>query len=154
MNAIATDVRAPRDDEPALFLVDDDGHSARFLVRALGTVGADGIRVVVLGPEDAARRLAAPSPADGDRPGMVLVDLKAHSRATLDFVARTAPDAARRGIPVAAMAPTLEAPVRNTLIEAGAAAVFERNAELALYLREIADLADFWRRHAATTVGA
>ena len=57
--------------------------------------------------------------------------------------------ALKQGAPkllVVAMAPSLDREVRNGLLDAGAAAVFERHAELNAYRREAANIVGFWVR--------
>jgi hypothetical protein len=45
------------------------------------------------------------------------------------------------------MAPSLDRNVRNGLLDAGAAAVFERHGELNAYRREAANIVGFWVRN-------
>ena len=75
---------------------------------------------------------------------MAIIDLKASSTASRDFIIqmrRKAP-----GLLVIAMAPTLDRETRNALLDAGAAAVFERHGELNAYRREVASIVGFWVR--------
>ncbi|MFT3980650.1 MAG: hypothetical protein QM687_09300 [Ferruginibacter sp.] len=45
------------------------------------------------------------------------------------------------------MAPTLDRDIRNELLDAGAAAVFERHSDITLYRREAASIIGFWVRN-------
>jgi CheY-like chemotaxis protein len=127
---------------PAIALVDDDYHSARLLTRALEACGAPSVGRLP-DVDRAVDELAQMAVPDGGR-FMAVVDLKAHSEATRDFIARLkalAPD-----VVVVAMAPSLDRDTRGALLGAGAAAVFERHADLVLYRREAASIVDFWAR--------
>lgn len=131
--------------QPAIVLVDDDHHSARLMTRMLAA--HDGPPVSrIADPDEAAANLTAAAGAASDTvQPMVLVDLKSSSAATGDFVARL-----KREVPsllVVAMAPSLDRDTRNTLLDAGAAAVFERHADLELYRREAASIVSFWVRN-------
>lgn len=128
-------------DGPAIMLVDDDYHSARLMTRMLEAHGAPQVDRLA-DPERALDAIAAAS--SGDTPIMAVVDLKSTSGATRDFVARLKPRAPH--ITIVAMAPSLDRETRNKLLEAGAAAVFERHADIALYRREAASIVDFWAR--------
>ena len=130
--------------QPAIVLVDDDFYSARLLTRMLEAHGGP-FMARMSDPESALESLlgmAAATPA-GD-PYMVVVDLKFSSTATRDFVARL--KEALPGLLVVAMAPSLDRTLRNELLDAGAAAVFERHAELNLYRTEAANIVSFWAR--------
>ena len=130
--------------QPAIALVDDDVHSVRLMTRMLAAHGGPHVEPMT-DPGKAADALAAIStaaPAAGQC--MVVVDLKSSSSATRDFVTqlkRQSPD-----LLVVAMAPSLDRDTRNGLLEAGAAAVFERHAELNAYRREAANIVGFWVR--------
>ena len=132
------------DKQPAIALVDDDFHSARLMTRMLAAHGGPHVERLS-DPETAAEALTAIAaiPPQGGQ-CMVVVDLKSSSNATRDFVQRLkdeAPD-----LLVVAMAPTLDREVRNSLLDAGAAAVFERHGELNAYRREAANIVGFWVR--------
>jgi len=131
---------------PHLALVDDDAHSARLLARTLAAQGAP--RVEWLGDAGEARRrlaerLAAPH---GERPGLLIVDLKANSAATRDFIADIAERAAAARLPIVAIVPDTGAAERQPLLAAGASAVFRREAEREAYRREAASIVNFWAR--------
>ncbi len=132
------------DRQPAIALVDDDFHSARLMMRMLAAHGAP--HVERLNHVDSALETLAGYDALPPAAGkcMVVVDLKASSTASRDFIAelrRRAP-----GLLVVAMAPTLDRETRNALLDAGAAAVFERHGELNAYRREAASIVGFWVR--------
>lgn len=137
-------MNATHDARPVLALVDDDTHSARLLLRSLGShVDArtrwlgNGRRAVRLLNDDAARAW----------PELVIVDLKGHSGATRDFIAHIVQAANENGTLVVAMAPSLEREEREALLQAGAAAVFERHSDITAYRREAASIVSFWARH-------
>lgn len=135
------------DDRQLLVLVDDDAHSARLLVRTLAEQGSP--RTEWLGGGlDSARLLA--EMLDENRtqwPSLVIVDLKTNSQATGDFIAGFRPLAEDKGVLVVAMAPTLDREHRDALLAAGAAAVFQRHAEIGAYRAEAANIIEFWGRH-------
>jgi DNA-binding NtrC family response regulator len=131
--------------QPAIALVDDDYHSARLLTRMLEAHGGPQVR----GFSDtaAARDFlveVSMRPAN-DAQCMAIVDIKSTSTATRDFIARLKLDAP--GLLVIAMAPSLDRETRNGLLNAGAAAVFERHADIELYRREAANIVAFWVRN-------
>jgi len=124
---------------PAIVLVDDDAHCARLLTRLLEAHGSPAVTHLP-DPEQALATL------DGLEPQpMAIVDIKSSSTATADFIARL-----KQRLPqllVVAMASTLDRDVRERLHDAGAAAVFERHADIALYRREVANMVSFWVRN-------
>lgn len=129
---------------PAIVLVDDDYHSARLMTRMLAVHGEG--RVVRFADSQAAHTALA---AIADYPPMngqcmVLVDLKASSTASRDFIAMVKQYAPR--LLVVAMASSLDREVRSELIDAGATAVFQRQADLGLYRREAESIVSFWAR--------
>jgi len=130
--------------QPGIALVDDDFHSARLLTRMLAAHG--GPNVERLGdPETALETLVALATASPGGAGLlVLVDLKSSSTATHDFIVKLKHQAP--GLLVVAMSPTLDRAMRNSLLDAGAAAVFERHGELNAYRREAANIVGFWVR--------
>ena len=79
-----------------------------------------------------------------DKPLFVIADLKRSSVATRDFIAALKTAAPR--VTIVAMAASLQKPVRDGILEAGAAAVFERYADVNLYRREAASIIAFWVR--------
>ena len=131
--------------QPAIALVDDDYHSARLMTRMLEAHG--GPQVIRLpAPDVALEALAADSvtPMIAGR-SMAIVDLKASSTATRDFIAALKHRAPQ--LLVVAMAASLDRDVRNELLDAGASAVFERHSDITLYRREAASIVAFWGRN-------
>jgi len=131
--------------QPAIVLVDDDFHSARLMMRMLAAHAGPPVEWM----EDSAAALEALSafaalPVKDGQFTMVIVDLKSSSTASRDFIAALKQAAPR--LLVVAMAPSLDRDVRNSLLDAGAAAVFERHAELNSYRREAANIVGFWVR--------
>lgn len=137
MNYIAT---SP---QPFFALVDDDAHSARLLTRMLLAHGAPSVRWLD-GAEAAVSEFGDPL---SQLPGMVIVDLKASSSATREFIGRLKSLPRTENVVIAAMSPTLARDIRDGLIEAGAAAVFERHSEIEAYRREAASMVSYWVRN-------
>jgi len=79
-------------------------------------------------------------------PEVLVVDLKAHSEATLDFVSRHQAWLRQKGVAPVVMVPPTDRAGRNRYFEAGAAAVFFRQPELDAYRHEVAEIANFWAR--------
>lgn len=138
-------------DLPTFVLVDDHVHSARLLRRTLREV-ATPARLVWIGPARRAGKTVESllSGAPERRPDMIIVDLKAYSAATEEFIARIRAMADKANVPIVAIAPSLDAELRNALISAGASAVFERLAESEAYRAEMAHLTSFWVRETLT----
>lgn len=132
---------------PFIALIDDDGHSAHLLVRMLRAHGAPEIKH--FDTSSAGEAFLAETLADTNRewPGLVIVDLKAHSGANLEFVARNQALLRQKGVPLAVMTQTTDRAGRQTLQEAGASAVFFRQAELSAYRHEAAAMVSFWARN-------
>jgi CheY-like chemotaxis protein len=134
------------DNTPYLALVDDDAHSARLLSRMLLAHGSPRIEDFA-GVADAVARLT-PTLSPGSRawPSMIIVDLKAHSAANLDFVTALAPIVGKLDVPVIVMVQSAERPLAAALHDAGASAVFIRHADREAYRREAANIVSFWAR--------
>jgi CheY-like chemotaxis protein len=133
--------------QPFMALVDDDPHSARLMIRMLLAHGAPSVSWL---PEVDAATAEFTSLMDMPRarlPGLVIVDLKASSAATADFVAMLRSHPAGRCLRIVAMAASLERDVRDALLASGADAVFERRADLDAYRQEAASIVGFWVRH-------
>ena len=131
--------------QPAIMLVDDDFHSARLLTRMLVAHGAPQVERLS-DPQTAIASLTAlESPAPGASQRMVIVDLKGSSAATHDFIVKLKHEAP--SLVIVAMSPSLDRDARNSLLDAGAAAVFERHSELGAYRREAANIVGFWVRN-------
>jgi CheY-like chemotaxis protein len=133
--------------QPYLMLVDDDAHSARLLTRMLLAHGAPSIQWV----EDSANGLSQIKGLLAEPgkhlPGLVIVDLKASSTAASEFIAEIAGLERFRSLVIAAMAPNLDRTTRDSLLDAGADAVFERHADLQAYRAEAAAIVSFWVRN-------
>ena len=133
--------------QPYLMLVDDDAHSARLLTRMLLAHGAPSIQWV----EDSANGLSQIKGLLAEPgkhlPGLVIVDLKATSTAASEFIAEIAGLERSRSLVIAAMAPNLDRTTRDSLLDAGADAVFERHADLQAYRAEAAAIVSFWVRN-------
>lgn len=135
------------DDIPFIALIDDDGHSAHLLIRTLRAQGAP--EVIHFAAADAGESFLVDVLADVTRewPGIVVVDLKAHSGANLEFVARNQALLRQKGVPLAVMMQTTDRAGRQALQDAGASAVFFRQAALDAYRHEAAAIISFWARN-------
>ncbi len=130
--------------QPAIVLVDDDYHSARLMARMLSAHGGPDVERIA-DPAIALDTLSGAALASaGDDRLLVIADLKSSSTATRDFVAELR--AAAPEVLIVAMAPSLDKATRDQFLNAGAAAVFERHADLNLYRREAASIVAFWVR--------
>ncbi|WP_374624755.1 hypothetical protein [Devosia sp.] len=130
-----------------MVLVDDDSHSARLMIRVLLAHGAPSVSWMDTGPVGAERIGALLEDARAALPGLVIVDLKASSSATHEFIERLRGMRNGSALLIAAMAPSLEKDVRDRLLACGADAVFERHAEVDFYRREAAAIVSFWVRN-------
>lgn len=133
------------DNTPYFALVDDDAHSAHLLTRMLLAHGAPRI-VTFTDAADAASRLFPSLASAAACPTLVIVDLKAHSAANLEFVVVLATVAGKLDIPVAVMAQRPDRQHTADLHDAGVTAVFTRHAERDAYRREAANIVSFWAR--------
>jgi len=131
---------------PFVALVDDDQHSAHLLTRMLLAHGSPHIQWY--GDAGSGRLMLADVLANpaANWPGLVVVDLKAHSGANLEFLASIRSLARQKGVPVVVMVAPIDRQGREALHEAGAAAIFFRHAELDAYRREAAGIVSFWAR--------
>jgi CheY-like chemotaxis protein len=133
--------------QPYMALVDDDSHSARLMIRMLLAHGAPSVSWLdgeALATAELGKLL------DDDLaalPGLVIVDLKNSSTATRDFVVKLRAMHDGRSLLIAAIAPSLEKDVRDVLLNAGADAVFERQADINSFRREAAAIVSFWVRN-------
>ena len=133
--------------QPFMALDDDDSHSTRLMIRMLLAHGAPSVSWMQ-GEEQAQSDLAVTlATPRGNLPGLVIVDLKSSAEATRAFVGKLRAMPGGENLLVAAMAPTLERPLRDELEAAGADAVFERHADIESYRREAAAIVRFWVRH-------
>ncbi len=133
--------------QPYLMLVDDDAHSARLLTRMLLAHGAPSIQWIESSAEGLSQIKGLLAEHGKHLPGLVIVDLKSSSTAAIEFIAEIAGLERSRGLVIVAMAPTLDRSTRDSLLDAGADAVFERHADLASYRAEAAAIVSFWVRN-------
>jgi DNA-binding response OmpR family regulator len=128
-------------------LVDDDPYSAHLLVRTVAAESGPTVEHFGDANEGETGLIVLLSDVQADWPGVVIVDLKAHSRANLDFLARNQALLRTKGIPLAVMTQPTDRAGRQRLHDAGASAVFFRQAERDAYRREAAAIIGFWARH-------
>lgn len=133
--------------QPFLMLVDDDAHSARLLTRMLLAHGAPSIQWVESSVEGLSQIKGLLAEPGKHLPGLVIVDLKSSSTAASEFVAAVASLERSRKLVIAAMAPNSDRATRDSLLDAGADAVFERHADLQAYRAEAAAIVSFWVRN-------
>lgn len=131
---------------PFVALVDDDQHSALLLTRALLAQGSPDIQWYGDAAAGGAKLLAVLTDPQAAWPCLLIVDLKAHSGANLEFVAAIQSLARQRDVPVVVMTRQLTEQARDALQHSGAAAIFHRHAERDAYRREAADIVSFWAR--------
>ena len=134
------------DNSPFVALIDDDQHSAHLLTRMLIAHGSPDVQWYGHAVDGVERLQSVLGNVSANWPGLVIVDLKSHSGANLEFVASIQQLARQKGVPVVVMAATLDRPGRQALEDAGASAVFFRQAELSAYRREAAGIVSFWAR--------
>jgi CheY-like chemotaxis protein len=133
------------DNTPYFALVDDDPHSARLLIQMLLAHGSPRFETFKDG-DDAFARLVPALATSSVCPTLIIIDLKSHSAANLEFVAVLAPLVSKLDIPIVVMAQRPDREMSEALRYAGAAAVFTRHAELAAYRHEAANIVSFWAR--------
>ncbi|UJW87038.1 response regulator [Devosia sp. SL43] len=134
------------DNTPFLALIDDDQHSAHLLTRMLVAHGSPDIAWYGDASDGAARLHAVLADINANWPSLLIVDLKSHSGANLDFLSSIQHLARQKGVPVVVMAAATDRQGRQALLDAGASAVFFRQAELDAYRREAAGIVSFWAR--------
>lgn len=140
-------MRGHQDDTPFIAIIDDDEYSAELLTRALLAQGAPLVRHLGDGEAGWQALLAILGDVNAAWPGLLIVDIKAHSAANAEFVARHQAALRQRGIPMAVMTQPLSRAGCQDLLEAGASSVFFRQAERDAYRREAEGLVNFWARH-------
>ena len=133
--------------QPIMALVDDDSHSARLMIRMLLAHGAPSVNWLDSDAVATAELGALLNDRRATLPGLVIVDLKSSSAATAEFIAKLRAMRDGTALLVAAIAPTLDREVREVLLNAGADAVFERQADIDFYRREAAAIVSFWVRN-------
>lgn len=133
--------------QPFMALVDDDAHSARLMTRMLLAHGAPSVRWLEGASIGEAQLREWVAAGACEQPGLVIVDLKSSSTATVEFIFTIRELDGAEELLVAAIAPTLERQTREILLEAGADAVFERHGEIGAYRREAESIVSFWVRN-------
>ncbi|MGV8831056.1 MAG: hypothetical protein ACOH2N_03695 [Devosia sp.] len=125
-------------------LVDDDEHSTHLLTRTLVDQGAHGVQAY--GDADAAlgRLKAVLGDRSAAQPEMIIIDLKAHSGANLEFLCAIKELIRHNHVPAVVMVQVPEEQGRRILLENGASAVFVRHRERDAYRRVAADIIEFW----------
>lgn len=125
-------------------LIDDDEHSAYLLTRALVAQGARDVRCY--GDAIAAQQRIEADLVDATAapPSLIVLDLKAHSAASREFLDAAWPLLRKWGTPLVVLTPELDEAKRRSLLDRGAAAVFERHGEVAAYRRVAGEIVEFW----------
>lgn len=124
-------------------LIDDDEHSAHLLTRTLVDQGAHGVQCYGDANQGFIRLRAVLSDARAAWPEIVILDLKEHSGANLEFLETIRQLTRQHGVPVVVLAPQPDETCRQALLAAGAAAVFVRHADRDAYRRVAADIIQF-----------
>jgi len=132
---------------PFLALIDDDEHSADLLMRTLLAHQSPEVRWYG-GPRGGMDKLVSVlGDINADWPSMLIVDLKMHSRANVEFVGSVQALARQKGIPIVVMAPATTNPDCDALKACGASQIFYRHADRDAYRREAASIVSFWARN-------
>jgi DNA-binding response OmpR family regulator len=132
---------------PFIGLIDDDNHSARLFMRALAANDGPSVRHYgdhEEGLTDLAHDLSDPQ---SHWPEVLVVDLKGHSQANLEFVRSHQCWLHQKGVALVVMVPPTDRAGRMVYHEAGATAVFFRQPEAEAYRHEVAGIANFWARN-------
>ncbi|WP_224703274.1 response regulator [Devosia aquimaris] len=129
---------------PQLALIDDDSFSAGLLMRTLEAQGGPEMQWYGNAERGAALLSGVLGGAPRHWPSAVIVDLKAHSGANLEFITAIRRLVASKGISVLVMTAAADSAARAELIAAGAAAVFTRHADVAAYRDEAMAILEFW----------
>ena len=133
------------DGAPQLAVIDDDSFSADLLMRALGAQGGPAMQWYGNAERGAALLSGVLGGASRYWPSAVIVDLKAHSGANLEFVTAIRRLVDSKGVSVLVLAAAdVDEAARAELISAGAAAVFTRHADVAAYRDEAMAILEFW----------
>lgn len=131
---------------PLVALIDDDEHSARLLHKTLTAQGDLAVQHLgggTIGGERLHALLQAPA---SSWPDLVVVDLKANSRANTEFAEQHHAMLDAKGIPLVVMCRPIPRKDREVLHRAGASGVFFRQPERDAYRREAAGLLNFLAR--------
>ncbi|KKC32207.1 hypothetical protein [Devosia psychrophila] len=131
---------------PYVALIDDDQHSAALLTRMLVAHGSP--RIQWYGNTAVAHSTIATTLSDpkASWPSLIIIDLKAQSQASIEFLRSIQPLAYQKGVNAVVMVPPDGRQHREALEDAGASAIFIRHAEPDAYRREAASLVSFWAR--------
>lgn len=132
------------DSAPQLALVDDDSFSADLLMRTLDAHGAPAMQWYGNADRGAALLSGVLGGPSRHWPKAVIVDLKAHSGANLEFVTAVRRLIAGKGIDLLVLTADRDAAARAELLAAGAAAIFTRHADIAAYRDEALAIVEFW----------
>ena len=124
-------------------LIDDDEHSAHLLTRTLVDQGAHGVQSYGDATKALVRLKAVLSDVTAAWPALIILDLKEHSGANLEFLDTIGQLTRQHDVPVVVLAPQPTEQCRQALLANGAAAVFVRHAERDAYRRVAADLVEF-----------
>lgn len=128
-------------------LIDDDRLSAHVLMRALGQMGCHAVAYLGGAEFGGARLGQILGDAGRPWPGLVVVDLKADSRANGAFVSRHQALLRQRGVALLVMINRHEHASRIALVEAGATGVFYRQADRDAYRREVEGILEYRARY-------
>ena len=131
---------------PFIGLIDDDGHSARLFKRMLAANDGPDVRHYGDDEEGLADLAIVLNDPNTRRPQLLVVDLKGHSDANLEFIRLHRAWLRQNGVEVLVMAPLADQARLKTYHEAGAAAVFYRQPTVDAYRQEMVGIADFWAR--------
>jgi DNA-binding NarL/FixJ family response regulator len=135
------------EDQSFIALIDDDAHSSYLLTRMLRSQDAPAVQYLGGATEGEVAITVLLADVTANWPDLLIIDLKAHSGANLEFLHRNHTLLRQKGIPVAVMTPPSDREARETLHRAGASAVFFRQSELDAYRHEAAAIVSFWARH-------
>ena len=125
-------------------LIDDDEHSSHLLTRTLVDQGAHGIQYYGDAISSLARLQVVLKDPTAAWPALIIVDLKAHSDANLEFLGVIRQLTRQSGVPVVVLAPQHGEQHRQALLNGGAAEVFVRHADRDAYRAVAADIVEFW----------
>ncbi|SEQ06370.1 Response regulator receiver domain-containing protein [Devosia sp. YR412] len=131
---------------PFVALIDDDQHSAHLLTRMLLAEGSPRVQWYGDAVRGHARLVDVLTDPSAHWPSLVIVDLKSHSCANMDFLRSIQPLPHQKGVSMVAMVHASESDQREALEDCGAAAIFFRHADRDAYRREAASLVSFWAR--------
>lgn len=135
------------DNSAFIALIDDDSHSAHLLTRMLLAHGSPDIHHFGGAVAGRAALQVNLSNFDAVWPSLLIVDLKSHSSANLEFAISMQAVLRQKGVAFVVMCQPLDQAGRDALYDAGAAAIFCREADIDAYRREAAGIVSFWARN-------